>query len=95
MEIRYWEVTAYTPYCGEELTEYCITTDGGMPTAFMDALIEDCAAEWGPDFENEYEDFGYDSADDYAESYYADCGANCRELSKEEFESITKGYYKV
>ena len=94
MSVKYWEVKAYTPYCGEELVDYCITLDGEKPTKFMDALIEDCAAEWGPDFENEYENFGYDSAEDYEESYYADCGASCREISKDDYEKYTAGYYR-
>ena len=93
MELRYWEVKAYTPYCGEEMTEYCISTDGDKPTAFADALMEDCAAEWGPDFETCYEDYGYDSPEEYEEAYYADCGVEYRELTKEDYEFYTRGYY--
>ena len=89
----YWEVTAYTPYCGEELTEYCVTETAEKPLAFGDALIADCAAEWGPDFENEYENFGYDSAEDYEESYYADCYCEYRLISEEDYKFYTKNYY--
>lgn len=92
MEIKYWEVKAYTPYCGEEMTEYWISTNGSRPTASGDTLLDICVAEWAPDFETCYKDFGYDSPEEYEEAYYADCGVKYRELTKEEFELYTRGY---
>ena len=87
----YWEVTAQTGYCGEELSEYCITTTDEPPRAFGDDLMAEVAAQWAPDFETDYEDYGYESPEDYEESFYADCDVTYRSITKEEYESYTCG----
>lgn len=91
--MKYFEATATTPYCGEELTgfykaesEFALRESGKL-----DRLIEDCVAEW---FDaDEYDTYGFDSPEDYEEYYYSDSGVEVREISKEEYdEAIAKGW---
>lgn len=91
--MKYFEVTATTPYCGEELTGfYAAESEFALrESGKLDRLIEDCVAEW---FDaDEYETYGFDSPEDYEEYYYSDSGVEIREISKEEYdEAIAKGW---
>lgn len=84
--MKYFEVTAYTPYCGEELTGWFAakSEDALYEDGVVDALIADCIAEWFDS--DEAEDYGFDSVEDYEEHYYADSGVHIREISKAEYE---------
>ena len=92
MDKFYWEVTAMTPHCGEELVEYCITATEERPYRFGDALMEDCVAEWFDS--DEYEMYGYESAEEYEESYYEGCYCEYRRITKEDYEKYTASYYR-
>ena len=91
--MKYFEATATTPYCGEELTgfykaesEFALRESGKL-----DRLIEDCVAEWFDS--DEYDTYGFESPEDYEEYYYSDSGVEVREISKEEYdEAIAKGW---
>lgn len=91
--MKYFEVTATTPYCGEELTGfYAAESEFALrESGKLDRLIEDCVAEW---FDaDEYETYGFESPEDYEEYYYCDSGVEIREISKEEYdEAIAKGW---
>lgn len=91
--MKYFEATATTPYCGEELTGfYAAESEFALrESGKLDRLIEDCVAEW---FDaDEYETYGFESPEDYEEYYYCDSGVEIREITKEEYdEAIAKGW---
>lgn len=92
--MKYFEVTAYTDYCGEHLWGYYMaeSEEDLVDSGKVDDLVADCAAEWSPDYETEYEDAGYESPEDYEEAYLAGCGATILEITKEEYElALRKG----
>lgn len=82
---KYYLVTAYTPYCGEEMEAYISTCDEESLRAFGDELASDCAAEWADHRIDTWEEDGYDSREDAEEDYYAGCGYRVREVPKEEY----------
>ena len=91
--MKYFEVTATTPYCGEELTGfYAAESEFALrESGKLDRLIEDCVAEWFDG--DEYDTYGFESPEDYEEYYYADSGVEVREITKEEYdEAIAKGW---
>ena len=91
--MKYFEVTAHTGYCGEELVGYTAVKDEDEFHEFADDLMANCAAKWAPNFESDYEDQGYESPEDYEESYLADCGCTYREVTKEEYDkAIAEGF---
>lgn len=85
-DMKYFRLTAYTPYCGEELTAVTMapSEDDVRLEGLCDRLMEDCAAEWfcGDD----YEEHGYESVEEYEEDYYSECGCHVEEITKEEYE---------
>lgn len=91
--MKYFEVTASTPYCGEELTGFYMaeSEEKLRESGKLDELIDDCVAEW---FDaDEYDTYGFDSPEDYEEYYYSDSCVEVREISKEEYdEAIAKGW---
>lgn len=91
--MKYFEATATTPYCGEELTGFYMAESefALRESGKLDELIEDCVAEW---FDaDEYDTYGFESPEDYEEYYFADSGVSIREISKEEYdEAIAKGW---
>ena len=82
---RYYLVTAYTPYCGEEMEAYFSSCDKESLYAFGDELASDCAAEWADHRIDAWEEDGYDPREDAEEDYYAGCGYRVCEVSKEEY----------
>lgn len=91
--MKYFEATAVTPYCGEELTGFYIaeSEEKLRKSGELDRLIEDCVAEWFDG--DEYDTYGFACPEDYEEYYYADSGVEVREITKEEYdEAIAKGW---
>ena len=90
--MKYFEATAVTPYCGEELTDfYAAESEEKLrESGELDRLIEDCVVEW---FDcGEYDTYGFESPEDYEEYYYSNSGVKVREITKEEYdEAIAKG----
>lgn len=82
--MKYYRVTAYTMYCGEETTDYLATDDQWRLRTFAVDLCEENAAEWEPCFED-FEEQGYDSEEDWQEEYYGSCGTRIEEITKEEY----------
>ena len=82
---KYYLVTAYTPYVGEEMEAYFSSCDEDSLRAFGDELTTDCAAEWADQRIDTWEEDGYDSREDAEEDYYAGCGYRVREVPKEEY----------
>jgi hypothetical protein len=76
--MKYFEATAVTPYCGEELTGFYMaeSEEKLRESGELDRLIEDCVVEW---FDaDEYDTYGFDSPEDYEEyviKNYIRCGA--------------------
>lgn len=92
---KYYLVTAYTPYVGEEMEAYFSSCDEDSLRAFGDELTTDCAAEWADHRIDDWEENGYDSREDAEEDYYANCGYRVREVSKEEYAnaSVDNSYW--
>lgn len=87
--VKYYRVTAYTPYCGEHLEDFIATSSEDELEAFKQNLIEDCAAEWEPCWVD-YEEEGYESEDEWQEAYYGGCGATVEEITEAEYKEETK-----
>lgn len=84
--MKYFRITAYTPYCGEELVAVAKAADEHelRSSGFPDEVVCDCAAEW---FNGEdYETYGYESEEEYEEMFYQECGCEIEEITKEEYE---------
>ena len=83
--MKYFELTAYTPYCGEELTEYHMaeSEDKLVADGIVDDLIADCVSSYMDS--SEYEDYGFDSEEEFSDYYYEDSGVNIREITEEEY----------
>lgn len=92
-KMKYFEATAVTPYCGEELTGFYMaeSEEKLRESGELDRLIVDCVAEWFDG--DEYDTYGFESPEDYEEYYYSDSGVEVREITKEEYdEAIVKGW---
>ena len=62
--MKYFEATAVTPYCGEELTGFYMagSEEKLRESGELDRLIEDCVAEWFDG--DEYDTYGFTSPAD-------------------------------
>lgn len=92
-KMKYFEATAVTPYCGEELTGFYMaeSEEKLRESGELDRLIEDCVAEWFDG--DEYDTYGFASPADYEEYYYSDSSVEVREITKAEYdEAIAKGW---
>lgn len=85
--MKYFEATAYTPYCGESLTGYfqAESEDALRESGDLDELIEECIAEWFDG--DEAETYGFYSIEQYEEYYYSNSDASVREISFEEYKA--------
>lgn len=72
--MKYYKITCYTSYCGEENTYYFKTED----PAALAKFIDECADEW----HNEQVEEDYPNIEDY----YADCSYIWELITKEEYE---------
>ena len=90
---KYCLVTAYTPYCGEEMEVYFSYCKEEDLRAFGDELATDCAAEWADHRIDCWEEDGYDSREDAEEDYYSGCGYRVREVPKEEYAKVADAYW--
>lgn len=84
--MKYYEVEAYTPYCGEQRFDYLAVSDDcdfHQVELWADDVCDDNAHEW----------WDWESAEDYSyeyDDYRADCGWDLREITEEEYNSYTK-----
>lgn len=83
--MKYFEATAYTPYCGEELTGFFQdeSEEALRESGKLDDLINDCIAEWFDS--DEAETYGFNSIEEYEEYYRSDSDVTVREISFEEY----------
>ena len=86
--MKYYRVTAYTMYCGEETTDYIATDNEGQLRSFALHLAEENAMEWEPCWVD-YEENGYESEEDWQEEYYGSCDARIEEITEEEYKEET------
>lgn len=87
--MKYYRVTAYTGYCGEETTDFIATDSEQKLHEFASVLCSDNAAEWEPEW-SEYAEYGYESKEDFEDGYYSDCGVRVEEITEEEYKEETK-----
>lgn len=89
--MKYYELTAYTGYCGEELTGYVAIEDGDEDTLtrHCDDLAYEVAGEWKEEHICDWKEDGYSSREEAEEDYYAGCGCSATEITKEEYEKET------
>ena len=82
---KYYLITAYTPYAGEEMEVYfsCCGDQGLLE--FCDGLRAECASEWIDQHLSYWADDGYESYEDAEEDYYAGCGTYITVVEKEEY----------
>lgn len=94
---KYYLVTAYTPYVGEEMEAYFSCCKDEDLRAFGDELTTDCASEWADHRIDAWEEDGYDSREDAEEDYYSGCGYRVREVPKAEYAaaSATDSYWSM
>lgn len=85
--MKYFEITATTPYCGEELTGYYMaeSEDELYSNGKVDDLIADCVSEFMD--RSDYEDYGFDSEEAWEEYYFEGSGVEIREISEEEYKA--------
>lgn len=83
--MKYFELTAYTPYCGEELTEYHMaeSEDQLVTNLIVDDLIADCVSSYMDS--SDWEEYGFESEEEFVEYYYEGSGVDIREISEEEY----------
>lgn len=83
--MKYFELTAYTPYCGEELTEYKMaeSEDQIVKDGILDDLISDCVSSYMDP--SDYEEYGFESEEEWTEYYYEGSGVDVREITEEEY----------
>ena len=83
--MKYFELTAYTPYCGEELTEYAkaVSEEELYTSGKIDNLIDDCVSSYMDS--SDWESYNFDSEEDFVDYYYEDSGVNIREISEDEY----------
>ena len=72
--MKYYRVTAYTMYCGEETTDYIATDSEEKLRSFGLNLAEENTLEWEPCWVD-YEDQGYDQRTQGNERRAAQCKA--------------------
>ncbi len=91
--MKYFQLTAYTPYCGEELTEYLSaeSEDELVTSGKVDDLIADCVSSFMDP--SDYEDYGFESAEEWSEYYYEGSGVDIVEVSKKEFDKYASAHY--
>lgn len=91
--MKYFEMTASTPYCGEELTGYyeAESEEELYAKGIADALIADCVGEFMDP--SDYEDYGFESAEDWEEYYFEGAGVEIREISFEEYQKMKGSGY--
>ena len=81
--MKYYRITTYTTYCGEEIDHYMAVPDDESieDSRHLDRLAElltEDAMEWWDDYSRE------DYEDDY-EAYLGDCGYDVEEISETEY----------
>ena len=91
--MKYFQMTAYTPYCGEELTSYEMaeSEEELYTSGKADALIDDCIASYMDP--SDYEDYGFESEEEWDEYYREGSGVEIIEITKQSYEDYKESGY--
>ena len=84
--MKYFQMTAYTPYCGEELTSYEMAENEEelYTSGKADALIDDCINSYMDS--SDYEDYGFESEEEWDEYYREGSSVEIIEITKQSYE---------
>ena len=91
--MKYFQMTAYTPYCGEELTSYEMaeSEEELYASGKADALIDDCINSYMDS--SDYEDYGFESEEEWDEYYREGSGVEIIEITKQSYEDYKESGY--
>ena len=81
---RYYRVTAYTPYCGEELTKYIATEFEDELMRFAQGVLADCIGE-NITRHSEFESYGFNNFQDWANEYEEKSDVRIEEITLDEW----------
>lgn len=86
--MRYFKVTADTPYCGTEVEEYLEVDETEVENVeeYIEGFAQEVCANNAEGFEYLIAGWDYEPTDDELEDYRAGCEYWYEEISKEEFE---------
>lgn len=88
---KYYEVTAYTPYAGEEMVGYISCHKSQTPQAYATDLMYECGSEWIDQHLDTWQEDGYESREDAQEDYWSGCGVRIQEISAAEYGKYNQG----
>lgn len=88
--MRYFMLTAYTPYCGEELTSFetAESEEELYRSGKADTLINDCIDSYMDS--SDWEDYSFESEEAWDEYYREGSGVEIVEISKKSYEDYTR-----
>ena len=91
--MKYFQMTAYTPYYGEELTSYEIaeSEEELYTSGKADTLIDDCINSYMDS--SDYEDYGFESEEEWDEYYREGSGVEIIEITKQSYEDYRGSGY--
>ena len=91
--MKYFQMTAYTPFCGEELTSYEMAENEEelYTSGKADALIDDCISSYMEP--SDYEDYGFESEEEWDEYYREGSGVEIIEITKQSYEDYKESGY--
>ncbi len=81
---RYYRVTAYTPYCGEELTKYIVTEFEDELMRFAQGVLADCVSA-NIVRHSEFESYGFNDFQEWAEEYAEKSDVRIEEITLDEW----------
>lgn len=82
---RYYRITAYTPYCGEEISIVVSASSDDELYRLAGDLADDCASEFIYRHINSWQEDGYETREEAEEDYYSDCSFEIEEITEEEY----------
>ena len=81
----YYRITAYTPYCGEEISTVVSTSSDDELYRLAGDLTDDCASEFIYEHTRYWQEDGYNTKEEAEEDFYSDCFFEIEEISEEEY----------
>lgn len=78
MRMKYYKITCYTPFVGEENDYYIATDIENELRSFADECVYDNGNDW-------YDEQTLEENDMTEEEYYAECGCHITEITDIEF----------
>lgn len=81
----YYRITAYTPYCGEEISIAVSASSDDELRKLGDELVEDCAGEFIYEHISDWKEDGYDTREEAEEDFYSGCCFKVEEITEEAY----------